>query len=278
MKIVVIGGGAAGLMAAGTAAQELKENGMTGEVILFERNAACGKKLLISGKGRCNMTNSTDVKGLMANIPGNSSFLYSCLNKFSAEDIVDFFESIGVKTKVERGSRVFPVSDKARDVVEALVRFCLSSGVVIKYNSRVKSADISDGKLSNVTVDVDKVETRFDCDKLIITTGGKSYPRTGSTGDGYIIAKSLGHNIITPRPSLIPLLTDDSRITDLQGLSLKNIKVTFFDKAGNEIYNDFGELLFTHFGLSGPVILSASRHLLDYNYKNIVCSIDLKPG
>jgi predicted Rossmann fold flavoprotein len=278
MKIVVVGAGAAGMMAAGIAARELKDNGISGEVLLLERNAACGKKILITGKGRCNMTNSTDIKGIMANIPGNSSFLYSSLNNFSAEDIIEFFESIGVKTKVERGNRVFPVSDRAKDVADALIRFCTSNGVIIKCNSRVKSADISDGRISSVTVDIAGVENRFDCDKLIIATGGKSYPRTGSTGDGYNIAKNLGHTIITPKPSLIPLLTDDSHITDLQGLSLKNIKVTFYDKFDKKIYDDFGELLFTHFGLSGPVILSASRHLLDYDYKNIVCLIDLKPA
>lgn len=268
-RTIVIGAGAAGLMAAGRAA----ERGF--EVILLEKNDRPGKKLRISGKGRCNITNNTDIDGLIQNIPGNGSFLYSSFYTFSNEDIMQFFRDEGLELKVERGGRVFPVSDDANDVVSALVRRAVRSGAVIRYRSPVTSIEVSDGAVKGVAL---KNSETIECDSVVLATGGVSYPGTGSTGDGYKMAQKLGHTIAPLKPSLVPLVSTEKWVKDLQGLTLKNIAITIYDRNRKKVYTDFGEMLFTHFGVSGPVILSASRHIIQYGYRDIFLSIDLKPA
>lgn len=267
--IVVIGGGPAGIMAAGCAKN--KKN----KVILLEKNQEIGKKLSICGKGRCNITNDTDMNGLMANVPGNSKFLYSAFSKFSNRDIVKFFNDLGLKTKVERGGRVFPVSDNAKDVVNVLKKYLQMKNVIVWYNKKVVGVEVSDNKVVGVKLCNGEI---LKCDSLIIATGGKSYKATGSTGDGYKWALDLGHTVVPIRPSLVPLLACDSFVKKLQGLSLRNVSIVLKDSKDKEVYRDFGEMIFTHYGVSGPIILSASRHILDYNYKNIRLIIDLKPA
>lgn len=268
-RVIVIGAGAAGLMAAGKAA----ERGL--EVLLLDKNDRTGKKLLISGKGRCNITNDTDIEGLINNIPGNGNFLYSSFYTFSNADLLELLHKEGLETKVERGGRVFPVSDSARDVVLILQRFAEKRGVKIRLNSAVEKIEVKNGSVSGVKL---RNGSYFDCDCAIIATGGASYPGTGSTGDGYEMAKKLGHTVKELKPSLVPLLVGEKWIAELQGLSLKNISITIIDKKGRKIYTDFGEMLFTHFGVSGPVILSSSRHILNYGYKDVKLMIDLKPA
>lgn len=267
-KVIVIGGGAAGLMAAGVAAQ----NGA--DVILFEKNEKTGRKILITGKGRCNITNYCDNDEFISNIPTNPRFMYSAINAFSTYDTVAFFEDLGVSIKVERGNRAFPVSDKAQDVADALLSFAKQNGVKV-INQTVKALVCKDGAVIGVKTENDT----FTADKIIVCTGGKSYPRTGSTGDGYIFAKSVGHKVITPTPSLVPLESDDAFCKELQGLALKNVSVKVIDEISKkEIYSDFGEMLFTHFGISGPTILSASAHMKDMQDGRYTVHIDLKPA
>lgn len=268
-QVVVIGAGAAGLMAAGKAAELGKA------VSLVEKNDRIGKKLLISGKGRCNITNNTDMEGLIENIPGNGNFLYSAFYTFSNADIVDFFEKHQLPTKVERGGRIFPQSDKAKDVVEALWRYVNRNRVRLLLKSPVESIRTVNGEVKAVVL---KNGEQLECDAAILATGGASYPGTGSTGDGYAIARRLGHSIAALKPSLVPLVAEESWVKELQGLSLKNISITILNKNRKKVYSDFGEMLFTHFGVSGPVILSGSRHVLDYNYRDIKLVIDLKPA
>ncbi|MEG6611782.1 NAD(P)/FAD-dependent oxidoreductase [Pseudoclostridium thermosuccinogenes] len=268
-KVVVIGAGPAGLMAAGRAA----ERGL--DVILTEKNDRVGKKILISGKGRCNITNSTDIEGLIENVPGNGNFLYSAFYTFSNQDLIDFLEGYGLKTKVERGGRVFPESDKSSDVVDVLLKFIKKTGVRLMLNTAVKDIITEDNCVRGVVTEDGKA---MECDSVIIATGGASYPGTGSTGDGYRMAEKLGHTIVDLKPSLVPLLAKQEWVKELQGLSLKNVEITVKSKSGRKLYTDFGEMLFTHFGVSGPVILSASRHLLDYDYKDVKLIIDLKPA
>jgi len=268
-KVVVIGAGPAGLMAAGRAA----ERGL--DVILAEKNDRVGKKILISGKGRCNITNSTDIEGLIENVPGNGNFLYSAFYTFSNQDLIDFLEGYGLKTKVERGGRVFPESDKSSDVVDVLLKFIKKTGVRLMLNTAVKDIITEDNCVRGVVTEDGKA---MECDSVIIATGGASYPGTGSTGDGYRMAEKLGHTIVDLKPSLVPLLAKQEWVKELQGLSLKNVEITVKSKRGRKLYTDFGEMLFTHFGVSGPVILSASRHLLDYDYKDVKLIIDLKPA
>lgn len=268
-KVIVIGGGPAGIMAAGIAAQ--KGN----EVVLLEKNERLGKKLLISGKGRCNITNDTDIEGLIEHTPGNGNFLYSAFYTFSNQDVITFFNELGVETKVERGGRVFPTSDSSKDVMHALQIFLTKNNVKVITEAPVKKILTEKGKVTGV----ERVNgSVMEADSVILAVGGMSYPGTGSTGDGYEMAKKLGHTITPLKPSLVPLLTKENWIKDLQGLSLKNISVSFKNNNGKELYNDFGEMIFTHFGVSGPVILSASRHLLPYDFKDVKLSIDLKPG
>jgi predicted Rossmann fold flavoprotein len=268
-KVIVIGAGPGGIMAAGKAA----ENG--NEVILIEKNNKIGRKILISGKGRCNITNNTDIEGLIENTPGNGCFLYSAFYTFSNTDLIEFFNKYGLKTKVERGGRVFPVSDKAKDVVDTLNNFLKSKKVTLWLNTSVEKILADDKKITGVML---KSGKKVSCDKVVLATGGASYPGTGSTGDGYKMAKDLGHTIVSLKPSLVPLITNEKWVKNLQGLSLKNVSITLLNNKGKKIYSDFGEMLFTHFGVSGPIILSASRHILDYDYKGIKLLIDLKPA
>ncbi|NLP14619.1 MAG: NAD(P)/FAD-dependent oxidoreductase [Clostridium sp.] len=268
-KVVVIGAGPAGMMTAGKASNR----GL--DVTLFEKNDRIGKKILISGKGRCNITNDTDIEGLIENTPGNGNFLYSAFYTFSNRDLIEFFEKLGLKTKVERGGRVFPVSDNSKDVNNALLKFLKKYNVDLKLNSPVKEIKTKNNTVEAVVL---KDGTTVYCDSVVLTTGGASYPGTGSTGDGYAMAKALGHTIVDLRPSLVPLITEETWVKDLQGLSLKNVSIQIINNKGRKIYSDFGEMLFTHFGVSGPVILSASRHILDYGYKDVKLVIDLKPA
>jgi predicted Rossmann fold flavoprotein len=268
-KVIVIGGGPAGIMAAGIAAQR------GNEVVLLEKNERLGKKLLISGKGRCNITNDTDIEGLIENTPGNGNFLYSAFYTFSNQDLISFFNELGVNTKVERGGRVFPTSDSSKDVMHALQTFLNKNNVKVMTESEVKKILVDNGKVTGI----ERLNgTIMETDAVILAVGGKSYPGTGSTGDGYEMVRRLGHTVTALKPSLVPLITKEEWIMDLQGLSLKNISVSFKNSSGKEIYSDFGEMIFTHFGVSGPVILSASRHLLSYDFKDIKLSIDLKPA
>ena len=266
-NVVVIGAGPAGMMAAITAAK----NG--NNVVVVEKNGTPGKKLLITGKGRCNLTNSCDINGFIANTPVNGRFLYSALKNFSNTDLMEFFENRGVKLKEERGGRIFPVSDKSSDILNALVASMKSQNVKI-VQGRALGIVTNNGEVVGVRLDNN---TLLKCESAVIATGGKSYPLTGSTGDGYALAASLGHEIVTPKPSLVPLETVEKNVLSLQGLSLRNIGLKVFDgKTGKLLYDDFGELLFTHFGVSGPVILSASAFVR--NITGARLEIDLKPA
>lgn len=277
MKVIVIGGGPAGMMAAISSA----ENG--NEVILIEKMNSLGRKLLITGKGRCNITSSIEINDFIKNIPGNGMFLYSAFKNFTNKDIIELMENANVEVKEERGNRIFPVSDKSLDVLKAFTKNLKDNNVNIKLNTSVKEIIVEDGIVKGVKTQEGKIYA----DKVILATGGRSYPLTGSTGDGYEMVKKLGHTTTDIRPSLVPLETYNVKLhKDLQGLSLKNISINIIDKETNKkVYEDFGELLFTHFGVSGPVILSGSAHLVRYKglkeklkSKNIILQIDLKPA
>lgn len=263
--VIVIGGGASGMMAATTAASLGKS------VLLIDKNERLGRKLLITGKGRCNITNDCDANEFLKNIPTNPRFSYSSISQFSTEDAKVFFEQLGVKLKTERGNRVFPCSDKAVDVVDAMVKSCKENGVVFKKGKVSKI-------LNPIGVLLENGETIYST-SIILCTGGKSYPLTGSSGDGYQLAAALGHTVTPIRPSLVPIESSCEDCKDMQGLSLKNVTLTLFDTSINKkIYSELGEMLFTHFGLSGPLVLSASAHIPDIvpNRYNII--IDLKPA
>jgi len=254
-----------------------KAREMGADVTLLEKNKLLGKKMLITGKGRCNITNAGTIEDIIKNIPGNGLFLYSSLNKFSNQDTINFFNRLGVATKTERGERVFPVSDRAYDVVDALSRYLQKIGVSIKYETKIDGLSISQGKIQGVTAG----RKFFPAEAVIVATGGASYPGTGSTGDGYPMAAKAGHKVITPKPSLVPLETSESWVKELQGLSLKNVKVTAI--AGEKIIaSEFGEMLFTHFGISGPIILSLSKPIAEnleaHPELPVQVSIDLKPA
>ncbi|MDF2609318.1 MAG: hypothetical protein K0R92_792 [Lachnospiraceae bacterium] len=270
-RVIVIGGGAAGMMAAIFAAR----NG--NQVTIFEKNNKLGKKLYITGKGRCNITNACDVEDLFHNVISNPKFLYGAFYAFNSYDVINFFEELGLPTKIERGGRVFPQSDKSSDVIAALHNELLRLSVSIQYNSEVTELLLEDKVFKGVRLNGSK--EIFYGDKVIITTGGLSYKATGSTGDGYQFAQILGHTITKLSPSLVPMNVKEIAIAkDLQGLSLKNIQIKVTSK-NKEIYSDFGELLFTHFGVSGPVILSASSYCIPFiENKDLVLSIDLKPA
>ncbi len=265
MVVIVIGAGASGLIAAGRAAEKAEK------VILIEKNNIVGKKLLITGKGRCNITNSAETEDMIAQYPRNAKFLYSALYTFSNYDIIQLVEEHGVKTKVERGGRVFPVSDKAKDVVNALKRYALRSNVTLKH-ATVKSLIIENGTIKGVKTEHEDIFA----DRAIVCTGGKSYPLTGSTGDGYKFARQAGHTIIEPKASLIPVLTEEKWVRELMGLSLKNIKITAYNNKNKKVYSDFGEMVFTHFGISGPVVLSMSAYLKNIGNEKYRIEIDLK--
>lgn len=267
MKIAVIGGGPAGIMAAATAAS------MGADALIIEKNSYLGKKMGISGKGRCNITNASDIRDFIQNIPVNGKFMHSAFYAFSNEDMIELLNRYGVETKVERGNRVFPVTDKAKTVVDALKKYAKDSGARAICDTVTDIKKTDDGFLL-------KLENRgnLKADKVIIATGGASYPVTGSTGDGYRFAKNLGHTIVTPTPSLVPLTTKGDIARKMMGLFLKNIAITIKDAQGKKCYSDFGEMVFTHFGVSGPVILSASSHLRDFQNKKYTLSIDFKPA
>lgn len=277
MNVVVVGGGPAGMIAGITSAEE------GNNVILVEKNSSLGNKLKITGKGRCNLTFDGDEEKFRNNIVNSSKFMYSSFSNFNNKDVVDFFNKLGVKTKVERGGRVFPVSDSAMDVVNALKNKLKKENVKIKYNSRVVEIITENEKISGVKLENG---TEVACDKCIIATGGKSYSSTGSTGDGYILLEKLGHSIKEIKPGLVPLKSEDKICKELQGLSLRNVKVSIIDKINNKIlYSEFGEMMFSHFGVTGPVVLSASSKLntvknIKEKIKNkqIELVIDLKPA
>ncbi len=270
-KVIVVGAGAAGTMAAGAAA----ENGS--EVFLLERNDKIGRKVMITGKGRCNVTNDIgdDVQKFISNIPGNGRFLYGAYSAFNSQDVMYFFEDYGVNLKVERGNRVFPISDKAVDIVDALNSYITEMGVKRKQE-RVVSLITEDDRVKGVVTDFGN---EYYADSVIIATGGLSYPKTGSSGDGYKLAESVGHTVTTLRPSLSALVCREGICSECMGLSLKNVSIKVFDtKKKKEIYDDFGEMLFTHFGVSGPMILSASAHMRDMEKDRYEILIDLKPA
>ena len=267
-RVAVVGGGAAGMMAALTAAQ----NGAA--VTLFERSGRLGRKLRITGKGRCNVTNDCDTNEFLNNVMTNPRFLYTALDRFSTADTKDFFESCGVPLKTERGRRVFPVSDRAADIVAALSDACRAAGVAVVYE-RVKSLTVEDGTLVGVTTSAGEHRA----DAVIVCTGGKSYPLTGSDGDGYRLAEAAGHSVTALSPSLVPITTEGDLCPSLQGLSLKNVKLTVVrTDNGKAVFEDFGEMMFTHFGLTGPMVLSASAHIPDITKGKYEALIDLKPA
>lgn len=265
--LLVVGGGAAGLMAAGLAA------GDGASVTVLERNDRTGWKLSLTGKGRCNVTNNASVREVIANTPRNGKFLYSALTAFPPQKTMEFFESLGVPLKTERGNRVFPVSDRAGDIVEALRGLCRRGNVRI-VRGRAKDVLTESGHVTGVKTASD---TYFAPD-VLIATGGLSYPVTGSDGDGYKLASKLGHTVIPPKPSLVPLEAEGEDCQKMQGFSLKNVGLWVVDKTGKKVYEDFGEMLFTHFGVSGPMILSASAHMRDFETNSYTLYIDLKPA
>lgn len=265
---VIIGAGAAGLMAA---AESGKRNINT---ILIEKMPRCASKVRITGKGRCNVTNACfDMEDLISNVPRNPRFLYSAFSAFMPYDTMAFFEDLGVPLKIERGNRVFPQSDKAADIANALIKNAERAGVRFVHGN-VKGFEFKNGKIGAVVLESGE---KIKCDSVCVCTGGKSYPATGSTGQGYALAKSAGHKIIPVCAALVPLCCKNDFVSDLQGLSLKNISIELL-KNGKKVYSDFGEMLFTHFGVSGPVVLSASSHIDDVKNNSYSLVIDLKPA
>ncbi|MDK0862736.1 NAD(P)/FAD-dependent oxidoreductase [Clostridium perfringens] len=266
-KVIVIGAGPAGMMAAISAAENH-------EVILLEGNERIGKKLFITGKGRCNVTNAKDISEFFDFIPGNPHFLYSALYTYTNIDVMNFFENAGVKLKVERGSRVFPNSDKSSDIISGLSRGLNEALVDLRLHSKVKDVIFNNNKIEAVILENG---SKVKGDYFIITTGGKSYPLTGSTGIGFDLAKKMGHTIVEPKPSLVPIEIEESWVRELQGLSLRNIELKIKNKKNSKVvYSGQGEMLFTHFGISGPLVLSGSRFIKDGEKFEI--SLDLKPA
>ena len=265
-KICVVGGGPAGIIAAGIAGSRGKD------VTLIEGNDRIGKKLFITGKGRCNITNDAPIEDFFDNVMKNKNFLYSSFYGFTNKDIINLLERYGLKIKVERGNRVFPASDKSSDVIKSFQKFLLDNNVKLMLNTSVNSIDTKD---EHFIVNTNNNEMIFD--KLVIATGGKSYPSTGSTGDGHIFAQKLGHNVTKIRPSLVPIEVKEDWAKDLQGLSLKNVTLTAYAKK-KILYEEFGEMIFTHYGISGPIVLSMSNYLYRYLNDGIKIFIDLKPA
>lgn len=265
-KVCVVGAGPAGIIAAGIAGSRGKD------VILIDKNERIGKKLFITGKGRCNITNNAPIEDFFDNVMKNKNFLYSSFYSFSNRDIINLLETYGLKTKVERGNRIFPESDKSSDVIKAFQKFLSDNKVNILLNTNVNSIDIKNRKF---IVNTNNDEMTFD--KLVIATGGKSYPSTGSTGDGYKFAETFGHSITKIKPSLVPIEIKEDWIKDLQGLSLKNVNLSAHSKK-RLLYEEFGEMIFTHYGISGPIVLSISNYLYRYINDGIRLLIDLKPA
>ena len=263
---VIIGGGAAGSFCAITAARR----GLS--VIVLEPNEKIGRKLRITGKGRCNVTNNSDIRTVMNHIPDHSRFLYGALTRFSPEDTMQFYEDLGIPLKTERGNRVFPVSDNANDIADALQNELRRLGVTIIHE---KAVDLitEDGRICAVDTSNQRIRT----DRCVIATGGKSYPKTGSEGSGYRLASKLGHSIVSPLPSLVPLVSDDRCCAELQGLSLRNIELSAFED-DKSIYRERGEMLFSHFGITGPLVLSASAHMRHFGTAEYKVILDLKPA
>ena len=277
MKVIVIGGGPAGMMSAISSAE------IGNQVILIEKMQSLGRKLLITGKGRCNITSSLDMEEFIKNTPGNGMFLHSCYKQYTNKDIIKFLRKEGLEVKEERGNRIFPITNKSLDVLKCFTKKIKELNINVMYNTKVEEILIEKDRIVGIKAN----GREFNADKVILATGGKSYPLTGSTGDGYELAKKLGHTITKIHPSLVPLETYEKDICKrLQGLSLRNVKIMLKDIENNKnIYEDFGEMVFTHFGVSGPIILSASAHLVRYKKieeklknKKIILSIDLKPA
>ena len=281
MKVVIIGGGPAGMLSAISAGTNKND------VTILEKMNMLGRKLLITGKGRCNITSSISIDEFIKNVPGNGKFLYSCLNNFTNEDILNILKEEGLQTKVERGNRVFPITDKSQDVLQALLNRLKKLKVKIEVGANVKEILTEQDIVSGVKYIQGGKEKILKADKVILATGGKSYSATGSTGDGYELAKKVGHTVTEIKPSLVPISTKGKDLEicrRMQGLSLKNVAIKIKDAKNNKIiYEDFGEMIFAHFGVSGPVILSGSAHLLRYKKEdirqgNIKLIIDLKPA
>ena len=268
-RVLVIGGGAAGLIAAGTAAK----NGA--RVTVLERNPRPARKVMITGKGRCNVTNASDIPTLIANVPTNGRFLYSAFHAFGPDDVRGLLAENGVETKVERGNRVFPVTDKAVHVVDALVAYAKKHGVTFECG-RATTLCVENGRCVGVETEDGK---RYEADAVAVCTGGISYPLTGSTGDGYVLAEQAGHTIVSPRPSLVPLCIREYDCTTMQGLSLKNVTLRLVcAENGKVLFEEMGEMMFTHFGVTGPLVLSASAHIRDMHPGRYQIVIDLKPA
>ena len=282
MKVIVIGGGPAGMMAAITASQRKDQ------VILIEKMQSLGRKLLITGKGRCNITSSLPIEEFIKNTPGNGKFLYSCYQQFTNQDMICFLKEQGLEVKEERGNRIFPITDRSQDVLTCFTKKLKENQVEIHYHTKVEEIlwEEKEGRKKVTGIKTEEGK-KILADKVILATGGKSYPLTGSTGDGYDLAKKLGHTVACLKPSLVPLVTyQTEECKTLQGLSLKNVKIKLQDQQNKKtIDEDFGEMLFTHFGVSGPIILSSSAHLVKYpkieeKFKErvIELAIDLKPA
>ena len=267
-KVIVVGGGAAGMMACHAAS-------LCGhQVTLLEKNEKLGKKIYITGKGRCNLTNASDMEVIFANVMSNKKFLYSAFYTFDNNQVIDLFETNGMATKTERGNRVFPVSDHSSDVIATMARILKNDGVDVKLNTTVDRLIIKDNKACGVVVNKKEIYA----DNVIVCTGGLSYPSTGSTGDGYRFAETAGHTVVECTPALVPFNIREEWVKALQGLSLKNTAIIIYDK-DKKLYSDFGEMLFTHFGVSGPMILSASGNIKADKFKNpLKLIIDLKPA
>ena len=290
MKVIVVGGGAAGMMAAIWAARN------NNQVVLIEQNEKLGKKLFITGKGRCNFTNACDIEDLFSNVVTNSKFMYSSFYSFSNQQVMDFFEELGLKYKVERGNRVFPASDHSSDVIKALEKELRRLNVQIMLNTRVSKLITDDNKAQGVIISSkNNSDKKLTAGKIIVTTGGISYPRTGASDSGYKFAESCGHTVVKAQPSLVPFEVKEQWCKDLMGVALKNVGVSLFvadnnknSKKNNDsghvtkkykkVFEDFGEMLFTHFGVSGPMVIKASAYIHKYLENDIVLSIDLKPA
>lgn len=271
MKVSVIGAGAAGLLAAYAAAKNYND------VTVYEQNEKCGKKIYITGKGRCNVTNQVPPYEFLKNVVNNSKFLTGAINNFSPDDLMQLLEEGGLKLKVERGNRVFPLSDKASDVTKCLEKLCLKEGVKFVFNAKIEKIQTFNSTVSDIIANIDGKTTTISTDKVIVCTGGVSYKTTGSTGDGYVFASSVGHNIIEPKPALCGINLKGDFYSRLQGLSLKNVSVaTFYD--GKKLFSHFGEFMFCHFGISGPVVLTISSLINRLDFNLIKLYLDLKPA